>query len=746
MNKEVIKNSSLASEFSSKYLAYALSTITHRALPDVRDGLKPVQRRLLYAMYLLNLGSKDSSKKSARVVGDVIGKFHPHGDQSVYDALVRLAQEFSLRYPLIIGQGNFGNIDGDNAAAMRYTEAKLSTISELLLENIDEDTVDFKSTYDGELQEPLVFPACFPNLLANGSSGIAVGMATSIPPHNILEICQALKVLNNNKNTTVKDLIKIIPGPDFPTGGCLNVNKKEILKAYSTGKGSFDLRAKYKIEKLAKGQYQICIYEIPFQVNKSLLIEKIADLIISKKNKLLDNIVDESDQNIRIVIHPKNRNVKPEILMESLFQQTDLHTTVSINMNVLNKKLEPKVMSLKEVLEEFLSHRYEVLIRKSQFRLENIKLRLEILLGFIKVYENLNYIIKIIRNNDDPKTILIKKFNFSLVQVNAVLDMRLRSLRKLDEKDIKIEFVKLTKEKKFLSKLISSKKIQTIEINKEIDFISQNFKNVSLGNRKTQLDTFGQFDEDIIKSEIKTNDPLTITLFSSGVIKAQKSFLKNIDEILDKDKTIQNILHIKSKDYLIFVSNFGKFYSLESDIIISGSSGRPVSSYLTLSDGEKILDIFKYEESSKLFVYTNKGFGFLVDQKNILSNKKSGKKIANVKDDVVRGVEKVSPDHDLTLVAFESLNKLKINFFPLDQVPTLDKGKGVILCRGKDIFLKYLTCISKDKKFSSLSGKTYFDKDYINSNLGQRGQSGTILKSKTDFLQHRNFENNYRTY
>ena len=469
-NKDNILNASLATEFSQKYLAYALSTITHRALPDVRDGLKPVHRRLLYAMYLLNLGSKLQPKKSARVVGDVIGKFHPHGDQSVYDALVRLAQDFSIRYPLINGQGNFGNIDGDNAAAMRYTEAKLTEISELLLENIDEETVDFKSTYDGDQQEPLVFPAKFPNLLANGASGIAVGMATSIPPHNIVEICEGLKIVNHDKNVSIKELLKVLPAPDFPTGGILNNNKSEILKAYTSGKGFFELRSSYKIEDLGRSQYQISINEIPYQVSKSTLIEKIADLILSKKNKLIDNVIDESDHLVRIVIRPKNRNVKPEVLMESLFRQTDLQVRIPLNMNVLNSKLQPKVMSIKEVLVNFLSHRYEVLSRKSEFRLKNIKNRIEILIGFIKVYHNLDKIIKIIRNAEDPKLQLIKIFKFTQNQVNAILDMRLRNLRKLEEKEIKQEYKDLLSEKNFLTKLLSSKSLQKKAIDNEIDF------------------------------------------------------------------------------------------------------------------------------------------------------------------------------------------------------------------------------------------------------------------------------------
>ncbi len=412
MKQNNITEDQLKNQFAKKYLAYALSTITQRALPDVRDGLKPVHRRLIYAMYLLDLSPKSTFKKSARVVGDVIGKFHPHGDQSVYDALVRLAQDFATKYPLINGQGNFGNIDGDNAAAMRYTETKLTEVSEFLLKDIDSDTVEFRKTYDGELSEPTVLPSAFPNLLANGSSGIAVGMATNIPPHNLEEICLGLKYLNNHKDCSIKDLLKIIKGPDFPTGGILNFDKNEIFKAYSTGRGFFELRAKYKIEDLGKGQYQISITQIPFQVNKSKLIEKIADLIINKTNKLIDNVIDESDENIRVVIRPKNRNVDPIILMNSLYQQTELQVKFFLNMNVLNHRLEPKVMSLKEVLSNFLKHRYVILDRKSRYALNKINLRLEILKGFLIVFKHLNNIIKIIRNSNNPKNELMKTISF----------------------------------------------------------------------------------------------------------------------------------------------------------------------------------------------------------------------------------------------------------------------------------------------------------------------------------------------
>ena len=686
-NKDNILNASLATEFSQKYLAYALSTITHRALPDVRDGLKPVHRRLLYAMYLLNLGSKLQPKKSARVVGDVIGKFHPHGDQSVYDALVRLAQDFSIRYPLVNGQGNFGNIDGDNAAAMRYTEAKLTEISELLLENIDEETVDFKSTYDGDLQEPLVFPAKFPNLLANGASGIAVGMATSIPPHNIVEICEALKIVNHDKNVSIKELLKVLPGPDFPTGGILNNNKSEILKAYTTGKGFFELRSSYKIEDLGRSQYQISINEIPYQVSKSTLIEKIADLIISKKNKLIDNVIDESDQLARIVIRPKNRNVKPEVLMESLFRQTDLQVRIPLNMNVLNSKLQPKVMSIKEVLINFLSHRYEVLIRKSEFRLKNIKNRIEILIGFIKVYHNLDKIIKIIRNADDPKLQLIKKFKFTQNQVNAILDMRLRNLRKLEEKEIKQEYKDLLSEKNFLTKLLSSKSLQKKEIDNEVDFLIKKFKDDPLlGKRRTKLDKFGSVNEEIFDNEIKSDDPLTITIFKNGFIKSQKTFIKNLEEQIGNEN-IALLMHARSNDKIILVSNFGKFYTIEADNILTGSStGRPISSYLTLTDNEKIIDSFKFNNEGEIFIYTKNGYGFIALEKSLETNKKTGKKVMNIKgDDTVVGISKVLKDADSAIIICDADGKNKMLAFNINEIPKLDKGRGVILVKGKSL-------------------------------------------------------------
>ncbi|MEY3962647.1 MAG: hypothetical protein RLZ08_1030, partial [Pseudomonadota bacterium] len=622
------------------------------------------------------------------------------------------------------------------------TEAKLTEISELLLENIDEETVDFKSTYDGDLQEPLVFPAKFPNLLANGASGIAVGMATSIPPHNIVEICEALKIVNHDKNVSIKELLKVLPGPDFPTGGMLNNNKSEILRAYTSGKGFFELRSSYR------GQYQISINEIPYQVSKSTLIEKIADLIISKKNKLIDNVIDESDQLVRIVIRPKNRNVKPEVLMESLFRQTDLQVRIPLNMNVLNSKLQPKVMSIKEVLLNFLVHRYEVLVRKSEFRLKNIKNRIEILIGFIKVYHNLDKIIKIIRNAEDPKLQLIKKFKFTQNQVNAILDMRLRNLRKLEEKEIKQEYKDLLSEKNFLTKLLSSKSLQKKEIDNEIDFLIKKFKDDPLlGKRRTQLAKFGSVDEETFDNEIKSDDPLTITILKNGFVKSQKSFVKNLEEQIGNENN-SLLIHARSNDKIILVSNFGKFYTIEADNILTGSStGRPISSYLSLTDNEKIVDSFRFDSEDEIFIYTKSGYGFITLGKNLETNKKTGKKVMNVKgDDVVIGVSKAVKDSDSIAIICDVDGKNKMLAFNINELPKLDKGRGVILVKGKSLKVINATTFNSKSVIKDQADKTLFDKSTIENNYAKRAQSGKIIKNYKNQIMNRNFENNIRCH
>jgi topoisomerase IV subunit A len=555
-------------------------------------------------------------------------------------------------------------------------------------------------------------------------------------------------LLIDDKNVSIKELLKVLPGPDFPTGGILNNNKSEILKAYTSGKGFFELRSSYKIEDLGRSQYQISINEIPYQVSKSTLIEKIADLIISKKNKLIDNVIDESDQLVRIVIRPKNRNVKPEVLMESLFRQTDLQVRIPLNMNVLNSKLQPKVMSIKEVLVNFLSHRYEVLVRKSEFRLKNIKNRIEILIGFIKVYHNLDKIIKIIRNAEDPKLQLIKKFKFTQNQVNAILDMRLRNLRKLEEKEIKQEYKDLLSEKNFLTKLLSSKSLQKKEIDNEIDFLIKKFKDDPLlGKRRTKLDKFGSVNEETFDNEIKSDDPLTITILKNGFIKSQKSFVKNLEEQIGNENS-SLLMHARSNDKIILASNFGKFYTIEADNILTGSStGRPMSSYLSLADNEKIIDGFRFDSEGEIFIYTKSGYGFIALEKNLETNKKTGKKVMNVKgDDVVIGVSKVTKDSDSVAIICDLDGKNKMLAFNINELPKLDKGRGVILVKGKSLKVINASAFNAKSVIKDQIDKTLFDKSTIENNYGKRAQSGKVIKNYKNQIMNRNFENNIRCH
>ncbi|MGV1014764.1 MAG: DNA topoisomerase IV subunit A, partial [Methyloceanibacter sp.] len=471
-----------------RYLAYALSTIMHRALPDVRDGLKPVHRRLLYAMRQLKLDPEGGFKKCARVVGDVIGKYHPHGDRAVYDALVRLAQDFAVRYPLVDGQGNFGNVDGDNAAAMRYTEARLTSVAAALLDGIDENAIDFRATYDGEEEEPVVLPANFPNLLANGSSGIAVGMATSIPPHNAGELCDAALHLIKFPNATADKLAELVPGPDLPTGGIIVEPREAIVAAYKTGRGSFRLRARWKEEDTGRGTYQIVVTEIPYQVQKARLVERIAELLQQKKLPLLADVRDESTEEVRLVLEPKSRGVDAVLLMEQMFKLTELETRLPLNMNVLSRGLMPNVLGLRQVLREWLDHRQVVLVRRTKHRLAKIDHRLEVLAGYLIVYLNLDRVIKIIREKDEPKPALMKAFKLTEVQAEAILNMRLRALRKLEEMEIKREHDSLTKERAALKSLLASKDRQWKHIADEIKVLKDQFgQKTALGKRRTSF-------------------------------------------------------------------------------------------------------------------------------------------------------------------------------------------------------------------------------------------------------------------
>jgi len=743
MSSNIIKGE-IQQQFAKKYLAYALSTITQRALPDVRDGLKPVHRRLLYAMYLLNLSPKSQFKKSARVVGDVIGKFHPHGDQSVYDALVRLAQDFSTRYTLIEGQGNFGNVDGDNAAAMRYTETKLTKISEFILNGIEEETVKFKKTYDGELDEPEILPSQFPNILANGSSGIAVGMATSIPPHNVHEVCDALVHLNNNPGCSVRELLKFIKGPDFPTGGILNDDKKEIFKAYNTGRGFFEIKSKYKVEELGRGSYQIVVKEIPYAVNKSKLIEKIANIIINKKNKLLEHVSDESDESIRIVLRPKNRNVNPDDLMNSLFEQTELKNKSFINMNVLNEKNEPQIMNLKEVLRALLKHRYIILNNRLRFQLNKIKKRLEILKGFLIVYKNLNRIIKIIRNSNNPKKELIKKFKFSIIQTEAILEMRLRNLKKIEEYEIKQEFKVLEQEKKRITKILNSKSLQRKEINNEYEEVIYQFgSNSKFGKRKSLLEKFTVFTDDELESKLEVIENINISLINNQFLKAKKGHFKITDMKSDDNSNL--ILNCKTTDHLCLLSNIGKSYVLDCRLLKFGSiKGVAISTYLKLNENEKIVDIFKYSENSKVVLASRDGFIFSVNSVDLYSNKKSGKKIFNIKkNDQFKTsclVDKKKDDFIGIFLKKEQDTKLLI--FKIKEIPTLQKGSGVIGFKSKGYKTSSIHALKDDLTlYDHKKNEIGLDKNLKNY-LSKRGKSGKPIKIKNIKIS-RGFDNNF---
>lgn len=743
MSNKIIKGE-LQQQFAKKYLAYALSTITQRALPDVRDGLKPVHRRLLYAMYLLNLSPKSQFKKSARVVGDVIGKFHPHGDQSVYDALVRLAQDFSTRYPLIEGQGNFGNIDGDNAAAMRYTETKLTNISEFILDSIEEDTVKFKKTYDGELEEPEILPSQFPNILANGSSGIAVGMATSIPPHNVNEVCEALMHLNNCPSCSIKDLLKFIKGPDFPTGGILNNDKKEIFKAYNTGRGFFEIKSKYKVEDLGRRLYQIVVTEIPFTVNKSKLIEKIANIIINKKNKLLEHVSDESDERIRIVLRPKNRNVNPDDLMNSLFEQTDLKNKSFLNMNVLNEKNEPKIMNLKDILKSLLKHRYGILNNRLKFQLNKIKKRLEILKGFLIVYKNINKIIKIIRNSKDPKKELIKKFRFSVIQIEAILEMKLRNLKKIEEFEIKKEFKELESEKKRISKILNSKSLQRKEVNREYEEVIYQFgDNSPYGKRKTILQKFAVLTNNELISKLEIIENINVSLINNQFLKAKKGHFK-ISEI-ENNINSNLIINCKTTDYLCLISNIGKSYILDCRILKFGSiKGIAISTYLKLKEGEKIIDMFKYLEESKIILASKEGFIFSINSTDLYSNKKSGKKVFNIKkkDQFKTSCLFNEKKNKFIAIFLKKNSEIKLLIFDIKEVPTLQKGSGVISFKSKGYHISSIHALENDLIFHDYEKNKLETNKNLKNYLSKRGKAGKIIKFKNIKL-FRGFDHNF---
>ncbi len=687
---------------SERYLSYALSTIMSRSLPDVRDGMKPVHRRLLYAMYQLQLSPTTPPKKSARVVGDVIGKYHPHGDSSVYDALVRLAQDFSVRYPLVDGQGNFGNIDGDNAAAMRYTEARMTAVAALMLEGIDEDAVDFRPTYDGSEHEPIVLPGAFPNLLANGSSGIAVGMATNIPPFNVADLCDcALAMLDGD--VTDKDLIKFVPGPDFPTGGILVESKESILESYRTGKGAFRLRAKWEKEELKGGSYQIIVTEIPYQVQKSKLIERIAELINNKKIPMLDDVRDESTEDVRIVLVPKSRNVEAELLMEALFRNSDLETRFSMNMNVLDGGLVPKVMGLKDVLQAWLNHQQVVLVRRSSHRLAKVLHRLEVLAGYLIVYLNIDEVIKIIRNSEEPKAALMKKFKLTEIQADAILNIRLRSLAKLEEIEIRREHDALEKERDDLEKLIKSEARQWTAIKKQISGLQSTFgKNTPLGKRRTLV---GKVPTPMaienLEEALMEKEPVTVICSNKGWVRAMKGHGVDRKELKYKDGDREGfVFEAMTNDKIIVFGSNGTFYTIGADKLPPGRGfGEPLRLMVDLPNDADIVDMMVYNQDVRLMVVSDSGRGFIVRSADILAQTKKGKQVLNVDGkDEAKLCRVVGANHDH--VAIIGRNR-KFLAFKLDEVPEMARGKGVILQKYKDGGLSDL------KTFNLKEGLTY---------------------------------------
>ena len=643
--EERVHDVKLKEELSKRYLSYAMSTIVARSLPDVRDGLKPVHRRIIYAAYENGYDYNKPFKKSARIVGEVMGKYHPHGDSSVYEAMVRMAQPFSMRLPLIDGQGNFGSMDGDSAAAMRYTEARLAKVAHALIEDIECDTVDFMPNYDESLQEPTVLPARFPNLLVNGTNGIAVGMATNIPPHNLGEIVSACCAYIDNPDITVEELINYVPGPDFPTGGLIIADQKAIIDAYTFGKGYFRIRAKWEKEDLGKGQYQIVVTEIPYQVIKSKLIEKIAQLLEDKKLPLLADVRDESAHDVRIVLEPKNRSVDANLLMEHLFKQTELEIRFAMNMNVLSSDCVPRVMSLKEVLKEYLNHRHKVLIRKSQYRLDKIMARLEILSGYLVAYLNLDEVIRIIREEEDAKAALMAKFGLTDNQAEAILNMKLRNLRKLEEEEIRGEFDELTEEKNGLEQLLGSEELRFARLAEEIDQMKEKFgKKTPLGRRRSQFADMPE-DVDVPIEAMVEKEPITVILSQKGWIRSMKGYVPLTDEFKFKeDDALQFAIHAYTTDKIILFDTSGKFFNINANEIPSGRGfGQPVRLMADLGVNDNVCAMFAFEKGAKYVVSSDCGHGFVIDESHILAQTRNGRKIMNLADGEVAAFCKKLP-------------------------------------------------------------------------------------------------------
>jgi len=668
----------LREALEERYLAYALSTIMHRALPDARDGLKPVHRRILYGMRLLNLNPNAAFKKSAKIVGDVMGSFHPHGDQAIYDAMVRLAQDFSSRYPLVDGQGNFGNIDGDNPAAYRYTEARMTDVARLLLDGIDEDAVEFRPTYDSTSKEPSVLPGGFPNLLANGAQGIAVGMATSIPPHNAAELCDAALHLIDKPEARSKTLLKWVKGPDFPTGGIIVDSKEAIAEAYVTGRGSFRTRARWKQEEGSRGTWQIVITEIPYLVQKSRLVEKIAELLNEKKLPLVGDVRDESAQDVRLVIEPKSRAVDPELLMESLFRLTELESRIPLNLNVLMKGKVPKVVGLAECLREWLDHLRDVLIRRTNHRKGEIEHRLEVLGGFLIAYLNIDKVIKIIRAEDEPKPVLMKTFKLTDIQADSILNMRLRNLRKLEEMEIRTEEKNLRNELKGIKSLLGSEKEQWDKVGEQVKKVRDMFgPKTPLGKRRTSFADAPEHDLAAIEEAFVEREPVTVVVSEKGWVRTMKGHMADLSGLTFKtDDKLDHAFFAESTSKLLLFASNGKFYSLDVAKLPGGRGhGEPIRMFIDMDQDAAIVSLFVNKGGRKFLVASSEGQGFIVNEDDCVGNTRKGKQVMNVTMPAeATAIAVVAGD---TVAVIGTNHKMVL--FPIDQVPEMARGRGVRL-------------------------------------------------------------------
>lgn len=718
-----IQDTRLVDALSERYLAYALSTIMSRSLPDVRDGLKPVHRRLIYAMHQLKLDPAAGFKKCARVVGDVIGKYHPHGDASVYEALVRLAQEFAARYPLVEGQGNFGNIDGDNPAAMRYTEARLTEVAQALLAGIDDDAVDFRPTYDGEESEPLVLPGGFPNLLANGAAGIAVGMATSIPPHNAGELCAAAIHLIRHPDASTADLLEHVKGPDFPTGGVMIESRESMLQAYETGRGGFRTRARWEVQRGKLGMWQVIVSEIPYQVQKSKLIEQVAELLEAKKLPFLGDIRDESTEEVRLVLEPKTRGVEPEVLMETLFRATQLETRFSLNMNVLTADHTPVVMGLGGVLRAWLDHRHEVLERRSRYRLAAIQRRLEVLDGYLAVYLNLDEVIRIIREEDHPKPALIAHFTLTDTQAEAILNMRLRSLRRLEEMEIRKEHKALSREAKDIGALLKDEKLRWARIESELEQTIAKFGSGKLRDRRT---TFGEAPSglDVSAEQLIEREPITVILSQKGWIRALRGHLAEAAELKFKEgDALRLLIPCQSTDRLCLIATGGRAHTLRAGDLPRGrGDGQPLRIAAEMGNDDDVVTLFVWQDGRRYLLASDAARGFLIASTDLLAEKRTGKQVLNLKPgERTLLCAAAEGDHVATI----GTNR-KLLVFPLDQVPDLSRGSGVLLQKYRDGALADAKVFRLEDGLTwKLGDKTRTETD-LRPWLGLRAQAGRL--------------------